>query len=141
MPNQPNLTRFVEAQKGICESALAEIKSGRKAGHWMWYIFPQIKGLGYSETSRHFAITDMVEATQYLNHPILGPRLLQISNELLSLKTNDSVKVFGSIDSVKLKSSMTLFSLLEDTHPIFQKVLDKFFNGQKDVNTIALVKV
>lgn len=140
MTDQNNLTRFLEAQKQVYEVALQEIKHGKKTGHWMWYIFPQIAGLGYSETTRFFAIRDKAEATQYLNHPVLGTRLFEISSELLNLNISDPIVVFGDIDSLKLKSSMTLFSLVEETNLVFQKVLDKFFNGMKDVNTIRIVK-
>lgn len=139
MTAQNNLTRFLEAQIHDYELALQEIKHGKKRGHWMWYIFPQINGLGYSETARFFSIRDKVEATQYLNHPVLGVRLLEITSELLNLDLNNPIAIFGNIDSIKLKSSMTLFSLVEQTNPIFQKVLDKFFDGKKDINTIQIV--
>lgn len=133
-----NLSRFLDAQKEDFEIALNEIKNGRKTSHWMWYIFPQIKGLGQSETSKYYAIKNKREAEKYLEHEILGPRLIEISNALLNLKTDNPVQVFGSIDSVKLKSSMTLFSSIENADPVFQKVLDKYFNGEKDQNTIRL---
>jgi uncharacterized protein (DUF1810 family) len=136
MTTENNLTRFLEAQKGVYEVALREIQNGKKTGHWMWYIFPQIHGLGFSETTRFYAIRNKNEATEYLKHEVLGTRLVQISTELLKLHTHDPVKVFGSIDSLKLQSSMTLFSLLENTQPVFQKVLDKFFGGVQDENTL-----
>jgi uncharacterized protein (DUF1810 family) len=139
MTDENDLTRFVEAQEHVFGTALQEIKNGRKNGHWMWYIFPQISGLGSSETSRFYAIKDMTEAKQYLNHPVLGQKLVEITSELLKLKTSDPVAVFGSIDSLKLKSSMTLFSIIENTNPVFQKVLDKYFGGKKDTNTIRIV--
>src|SRR5690606_37472096 len=119
--------------------ALNEIKNGKKTTHWMWYIFPQIAGLGFSETARFYAIKNRNEATAYLNHEILEARLIEISAELLKLPTNDPIEVFGNIDSKKLKSSMTLFSLLEHTNPVFQQVLDKFFGGVKDEKTIKLL--
>ena len=134
-----SLSRFLDAQKDTYTIALNEIKKGRKSSHWMWYIFPQIRGLGFSETSKYYAIKDKSEAQEYLNHEILGQRLIEISTALLQLETNNSVTVFGSIDSVKLKSSMTLFSLLENTNPVFQKVLDKFFGGEKDEKTIRIL--
>src|SRR5690606_7488607 len=140
MTTKSNLTRFLEAQDGVYETALKEVKNGRKTRHWMWYIFPQISGLGFSETSRFYAIKNQAEATEYLNHEILGTRLVEISTELLNLQTNNPVEVFGSVDSLKLKSSMTLFSLLEHSDPVFQKVLDKFYGGQKDRNTVQLLK-
>ena len=105
----------------------------------MWFIFPQIRGLGFSETSKFYAIKNKSEATEYLNHEILGPRLIEISTELLKLHSFNSVEIFGNTDSLKLKSSMTLFSQLESENPVFQKVLDKFFGGRKDEKTIQLL--
>jgi uncharacterized protein (DUF1810 family) len=139
MSAKNSLIKFLDAQKGVYEIALREIKNGKKASHWMWYIFPQIDGLGFSETAKFYAIKSRSEAVEYLNHDILGTRLIEISTALLQLQTSDSVKVFGSVDSLKLKSSMTLFSNLENTHPVFQKVLDKFFGGMKDEKTIGLL--
>ena len=140
MTTKNNLKRFLDAQDGVYEKALKEVKNGKKTGHWMWYIFPQISGLGISETARFYAIQHQAEANEYLKHDVLGPRLIEISTALLHLQTNNPVEVFGDIDSLKLKSSMTLFSLLEHSHPVFQKVLDKFYAGQKDENTIQLLK-
>jgi uncharacterized protein (DUF1810 family) len=105
----------------------------------MWFIFPQIAGLGFSETSRHYAIKDLQEAAGFLNHPVLGSRLINISRELLKLKTNDAHRVFGSPDDLKLKSAMTLFSMLPEADPVFQTVLEKFFNGEKDIKTLRLI--
>ena len=141
MTTKNNLTRFLDAQKGSYEIALKEIKKGRKASHWMWYIFPQITGLGLSDTAKFYAIKNRNEAIEYMNHDILGTRLIEISNELLKLPTHNSIEVFGQVDSLKLKSSMTLFSLLENTNPVFQQVLDKFFDGAKDEKTIQLLSV
>ena len=139
MVSKTNLSRFLEAQKEAFEIALKEVRKGKKTTHWMWYIFPQIRGLGQSETSKYYAIKDKTEAQEYLNHEILGRRLIEITTELLKLQTSNAVNVFGSIDSLKLKSSMTLFSLLENTNPVFQKVLDKFFSGEKDETTVHLL--
>ena len=139
MTSGNNLTRFIEAQNDVYETALKEIKNGKKTSHWMWYIFPQIKGLGHSEMARFYAIQSVDEARTYLHHPVLGKRLVEISSELLNVTTGDAAAVFGPVDSMKLRSSMTLFSLLKDAHPVFQKVLDKFFNGRKDEKTIALI--
>ena len=105
----------------------------------MWYIFPQIAGLGFSETARFYAIKNRSEAVDYFTHQILGTRLVEISTELLKLSTNDPVEVFGNIDSMKLQSSMTLFSLLENANPVFQQVLDKYYDGIKDEKTIELL--
>ena len=139
MSTENNLTRFLDAQKGDYEIALKEIKKGKKTSHWMWYIFPQINGLGFSDTAKFYAIKNKDEATEYLHHDILGTRLVEISTELLKLNTSNSIEIFGQVDSLKLKSSMTLFSLLESTNPVFQKVLDKFFGGVKDEKTIQLL--
>jgi len=139
MPASHNLDRFLKAQEGIYDTALAEIKNGRKASHWMWFIFPQIQGLGRSDTAKFYAIKDKDEAQDYLSHPILGQRLIEISEELLQLHSTNAVQIFGNIDAMKLKSSMTLFSLLPNTNPVFQKVLDKFFHGEKDDRTMGIV--
>src|SRR5687767_9070413 len=119
-----NLKRFTDAQEGSYETALAEIKKGWKQSHWMWYIFPQIKGLGYSETAKFYAINSLSEAEAYLEHPVLGKRLIEISGELLKLESNDANHILGSPDDLKLKSSMTLFSALPNSGPVFQQVLD-----------------
>lgn len=139
MSNNNDLSRFINAQKGVYARALSEINSGHKRSHWMWYIFPQIAGLGMSEMSRLYAIKDAAEAAAYADHEILGTRLTEISRQLLKLNTNDAVSVFGSIDSMKLQSCMTLFSFVANADPIFQQVLDKFFNGEKDMKTIQLL--
>lgn len=105
----------------------------------MWYIFPQIQGLGFSETSKYYAIKDQQEAAAFLQHPLLGSRLIQISNELLGHTGNNADKIIGSPDDLKLKSCMTLFSSLQNTNPVFQLVLDKFFNGLKDLTTLQII--
>lgn len=136
-----DLKRFLEAQENDFATALAEIRRGRKQSHWMWYIFPQIAGLGFSSTSKFYAIKDRSEAENYLAHPILGERLVEISNALLEVEGKTANQIFGSPDDVKLKSSMTLFGALENTNPIFHKVLDKYFNGGKDQKTLELIDV
>jgi len=134
-----NLQRFTDAQKTNYETALTEIKNGRKQSHWMWFIFPQVAGLGFSETSRYYAIKNLHEATAYLNHPILGPRLIAICNELLKLNDNNATRIFGNPDDLKLKSSMTLFASVPDTYPVFGLVLEKFFGGKQDAKTLQLI--
>jgi uncharacterized protein (DUF1810 family) len=136
-----NLERFLDAQHDDYAIALSEIKTGRKQNHWMWYIFPQVLGLGYTSTSIFYAIKDVDEASAYLNHEVLGKRLLEISNALLALETNDAREVFGSSDSMKLRSCMTLFSLVPGADKVFQLVLDKFFDGKKDEKTLQLLNV
>lgn len=137
--NNQTLQRFIDAQERDYTTALTEIKQGRKRSHWIWYIFPQIQGLGYSETSKFYAIKSLQEAEAYLKHPVLGTRLIDISKELLTLESNNATQVMGSPDDVKLKSSMTLFAALNNTDDIFQLVLNKFFNGSKDVQTLRIV--
>ena len=136
-----DLKRFLDAQENDFECALAEIKRGRKQSHWIWYIFPQIAGLGSSETSRFYAVKDRAEAELYLAHPVLGKRLVEISNALLEIEGKTPNQIFGSPDDVKLKSSMTLFGALDDTNPVFQSILDKYFDGSKDRRTLELIDV
>jgi uncharacterized protein (DUF1810 family) len=131
-----DLQRFIDAQQGDYATALSEIKNGRKRSHWMWYIFPQVQGLGFSSTSKHYAIKGIDEARAYLAHPVLGKRLIEISSELLKLPANDANSIFGSPDDMKLRSSMTLFAEVPGADGVFQKVLDKFFNNEKDTLTL-----
>ena len=132
------LARFVKAQESDFNQALQEVIGGRKHSHWMWYIFPQIQGLGYSETARYYAIHDLKEADEYLQHPVLGERLLRITAELLKHDRSAS-QIFGSPDDLKLHSSMTLFGEVEGASPLFEQVLKKFFKGKKDENTLKLL--
>lgn len=134
---EQELDRFLKAQENTYEQALAEIKSGRKYSHWMWFIFPQYIGLGVSETSRFYAIRSIDEAKAYLAHPILGARLEQISNELLLLEENNPNRIFGNPDDLKLQSCMTLFSSIDTSEAqVFQKVLDHYFQGKADQKSI-----
>ena len=139
MIEEINLSRFIDAQNKDYSIALEEIKNGRKRSHWMWYIFPQIQGLGFSETSKYYAIKNLQEANEYLKHPVLGNRLINICQALLDQAGNDANKIFGSPDDLKLKSSMTLFASLKETNPVFQMVLDKFFGGKRDEKTIEII--
>jgi len=132
------LKRFVNAQEQAYDQAFREVSSGRKSSHWMWYIFPQIEGLGYSDMSKRYAIRDLGEARLFLDHPLLGPRLIRISEQLLAVEGRSAHAVFGSPDDMKLRSSMTLFSLVENAPPVFQQVLDKYFNGESDSRTVEL---
>ncbi|KAA6440861.1 DUF1810 family protein [Dyadobacter flavalbus] len=140
MKTERNLNRFLEAQNRDYPQALAEMKSGRKRSHWIWYIFPQIHGLGFSSTSEFYAITNLNEAKDYLQHPVLGSRLIEITKAVLALSGKTANQIMGSPDDLKLKSCMTLFSLLENTDPVFQAVLDKYFNGMQDQKTLAIIK-
>ncbi len=139
MIKDDTLKRFIDAQETDYQVALSEIRNGRKRTHWMWYIFPQILGLGFSETSKFYAIKDINEAKAFLQHPVLSNRLNNICNELLKLKSNDANKIFGSPDDLKLKSSMTLFSSVDNADPVFRQVLEKFFNGEKDTRTLQII--
>ena len=134
-----NLQRFIDAQRADYATALAEIKSGRKRSHWMWYIFPQIQGLGFSSTSKFYAITDTDEAIAYLQHPVLGERLIAISKELLKLADHNAANIFGYPDDLKLRSCMTLFAASHGSDPVFDAVLEKFFGGVRDKMTLAII--
>ena len=133
------IDRFIKAQENSYNHALEEIKNGRKKSHWIWYIFPQLKGLGSSEISKYYSIRSRNEAEEYIKHPVLGSRLIEISNELLKLDTNSADDVMGWPDNMKLKSSMTLFALVSD-NDIFRRVLDKFFDGEMDEFTVQNLK-
>jgi uncharacterized protein (DUF1810 family) len=139
METVSNLNRFLEAQETKYKDALSEIKNGRKLTHWMWYIFPQIAGLGFTDFNVFYAIQNKEEATQYLNHPVLGKRLLEITKVVAEINGKTALEIFGKPDERKLKSSMTLFSILNDPNPIFQQVLDKYYKGMKDENTLQLI--
>jgi uncharacterized protein (DUF1810 family) len=140
METVSNLNRFLEAQETKYKDALSEIKNGRKLTHWMWYIFPQIAGLGFTDFNVFYAIQNKEEATQYLNHPVLGKRLIEITKAVVEINGKTALEIFGKPDERKLKSSMTLFSILNDPNPIFQQVLDKYYNGMKDENTLQFIK-
>jgi uncharacterized protein (DUF1810 family) len=133
------LERFTEAQARNYADALAEIRNGRKRTHWMWYVFPQIQGLGLSETARFYALRDAREAAAFLAHPMLGPRLLDISSALLGLASGNASAIMGSPDDLKLRSCMTLFAALPGAPPVFQQVLDKFYGGARDEKTLRIL--
>ena len=140
MTAQYNLNRFIDAQESKFQNALKEIKNGRKQSHWMWFIFPQIAGLGFSETARFYAIKDIFEASLYLEHPVLGSRLIEISKALLESEGKTANQIFGNPDDLKLRSCMTLFSLIKNTNSIFETVLEKYFHGTKDFKTLQLIQ-
>lgn len=134
------LERFIEAQEGTYQLAYRELEEGEKQSHWMWFIFPQIQGLGFSEISKFYAIKDREEAEAYYKHPILGRRLVEISRVLMDTDSTDAETVMGSlVDAIKLKSSMTLFDEVSKD-PIFSSVLDKFFGGSRDIRTLKLLE-
>jgi uncharacterized protein (DUF1810 family) len=127
-----DLERFVKAQDsgGTYQRAVAELRSGRKTTHWMWFIFPQIAGLGRSATAQAYAISDLAEAQAYLAHPILGPRLIECAEILAAQQGRSAEQIFGGIDAIKLRSSMTLFAHAAPDQTIFQQVIDQYYDGQ-----------
>jgi len=135
MPHSYDLSRFTNAHHNDYDRALREIKNGRKRSHWMWYIFPQVQGLGFSSTAYFYGIRDLDEAKAFLRDPYLGGNLIEISTALLSLDTNNPTQVFGYPDDLKLKSCMTLFKFASDEPSVFDKVLDKYYNGTIDYQT------
>lgn len=137
---EQGLDRFLKAQKAFYKEALEEIRQGQKQSHWMWFIFPQIIGLGRSETAQYYAIKNLQEAKDFLNNEVLGANLCEISKALLKVDSNDAEEVMGWPDDMKLKSSMTLFLKADPDCEVFQKVLDKFFDGKKDQKTIEILE-
>ena len=131
--------RFLFAQQDIYSTALAELKNGCKQSHWMWFVFPQLAGLGRSETARYYALSNLTAARQYLNHPVLGARLLECSQAILAVEGRTVQQMLGFPDNLKLHSCMTLFALVCPDGSIFQQVLDKYFAGARDVGTLALL--
>lgn len=133
-----SLERFLVAQEHSYDTALREIRAGRKRSHWMWYIFPQIAGLGMSYTAQLYAISDLDEARRYIAHPVLGARLIEISRALLTLSCSDATAVMGYPDDLKLRSCMTLFAQVSDD-PVFTAVLNKFYGGRADTRTLSIL--
>ncbi|MBQ3255989.1 MAG: DUF1810 domain-containing protein [Oscillospiraceae bacterium] len=134
-----DLKRFADAQKRFYETAREEIRRGRKRSHWMWYIFPQIRGLGFSSNAHYYGIVSLEEARAYLADPYLGGNLCEISGLLLQLETSDPYRVFGTPDDMKLCSSMTLFALVSEEGSVFHKVLDKYYGGRMDSATLRIL--
>ena len=132
-----DLERFVAAQRHVYGDVVAELRAGRKTGHWIWFIFPQIAGLGRSETSRFYALESLDEARAYLAHPVLGPRLRECAGLLLATTGRTAVGILGSIDAMKVRSSMTLFHRAAPDDPLFVEVLDRFYDGVADAETEA----
>ena len=135
-----DLDRFIEAQKTCYERALAEIRGGDKRSHWMWYIFPQLSGLGFTPTSQKYSIRSLGEAEAYLAHPTLGPRLTECAEAALAAPGSSAHDIFGSPDDWKLRSSATLFVLVSPAGSVFQQWLDKYFHGERDQKTLELLK-
>ena len=134
-----DLSRFVQAQQGDFERALAEIRGGRKRTHWMWYIFPQLDGLALSPTSKHYAIKSLHEARAYLDHPILGPRLRECAEAVLRVEGRSAREIFGSPDDLKLRSCATLFAYVSPPGSVFDCLLTKYYQGRRDDKTLDLL--
>jgi uncharacterized protein (DUF1810 family) len=134
-----SLERFVEAQEKMYSTAMKEIQNGKKCSHWMWYIFPQLRGLGRSSMAHIYGISGLEEAVAYLEHPWLSGRLYELCVALLHHKDKSAYEIFGDIDAMKLKSSMTLFALTSEDYTIFDEVLDAFFEGHMDETTVKLI--
>lgn len=133
------MQRFIQAQENNYQTALAEVRTGYKCSHWMWYIFPQLKGLGFSSTAQYYGINGREEAMAYLKHPVLGARLREITSVLITLEGKSAVEIFGRTDAMKLRSSMTLFYAVSEDE-LFKKVLDKYYDGKLDGRTLAMLK-
>ena len=140
MTDLHHLQRFIEAQEMNYRAALAEITAGRKTSHWMWYVFPQYVGLGFSSTSRHYAIKSLEEGAAYLDHPVLGLRLRECVDALLAVTGRSAHEIFGSPDDMKLKSCMTLFAHISRENSALLNVLNKYFDGQQDQKTLELIR-
>jgi uncharacterized protein (DUF1810 family) len=134
-----DIERFVRAQERTYPTALAEVRSGRKRSHWMWYVFPQIAGLGFSEMSRRYAIRSTAEARAYLAHPLLGPRLIECFEAALDVEGRTAHEIFGSPDDLKFRSCATLFARVAPPGSVFQRALEKYFGGEGDPRTLELV--
>ena len=139
MSDPYNLDRFVQAQAEDYDTALAEIRRGRKRSHWMWYVFPQFAGLGSSPMSQRYAITSLRECEAYVRHPLLGPRLRTCSEAVLAIDGRSASDIFGDPDDMKLKSSATLFGCVSPNGSVFDRIIDKYFYGQADALTLRLV--
>lgn len=144
LPNQAedpfDLNRFVQAQRGVYEQALAELKRGCKETHWMWFVFPQLEGLGRSPTAQFYAIKSVNEAKAYLAHPLLGPRLLECTQAILQVSGNSAAEIFDYPDDLKLHSSLTLFASVAGPDSVFARALGQYFQGQPDSNTVELLQ-
>ena len=136
-----NLERFIRAQQSDYDIALREVRNGKKRSHWMWYVFPQMRGLGRSGTADYYGIDGLDEAEAYLDNPVLGPRLVEISSALMDLETKDATRIFGYPDVLKLRSCMTLFAVAcKEENSVFRQVLDAYFHGEPDEQTLNLLK-
>ena len=140
-PDPHDLDRFVQAQEGDHARALAEVRAGRKRSHWMWYIFPQLDGLGSSATARRYAIKNLAEARAYLGHPVLGPRLVECAEAALGVEGRSAFEIFGSPDDMKLRSCATLFACVSPAGSVFHRLLDRYYQGKSDDKTLQLLGI
>lgn len=134
-----DLNRFIEAQEVNYADALSELRAGRKSSHWMWYVFPQLAGLGHSAMSYRYGIRSEDEARAYLAHPILGPRMSECAEAVLAIENRSARDIFGSPDDLKLKSCATLFAHVSPPGSVFERILDKYYSSERDANTLALI--
>jgi uncharacterized protein (DUF1810 family) len=135
----PDLGRFTTAQDPIYKQVLAELRAGAKRSHWMWFVFPQVAGLGFSSTSQYYGIRSAVEARAYLVDPLLGSRLVECTEAVLATERQSARQIFGPVDALKFRSCMTLFSAVADTPSVFQRALDKYFAGESDARTLEIL--
>lgn len=135
--DEHNLARFLQAQESDYEQALSELRQGQKRSHWIWYIFPQLDGLGFSSTAKHYAIKSLEEAKAYLDHPVLGPRLLECAEAVYGVAGRSATQVMGSPDDLKLKSCATLFEYVSPSNSIFNRLIQKYYQGEPDDKTLA----
>ncbi|MGB2818376.1 MAG: DUF1810 domain-containing protein [Burkholderiaceae bacterium] len=140
MDSESDLERFVEAQDAIYETVRQELRAGRKATHWMWFVFPQLRGLGRSATARYYGIASAAEALAYLGHAVLGPRLRECVELLLAVEGRNAAAIFGSPDDLKFRSSMTLFAWVAPAEPLFRRALEKYYGGQPDPLTVTSLR-
>lgn len=136
-----DLNRFISAQEEVYERAIAELRDGLKRSHWMWFIFPQIDGLGHSPTTRHYSIKSLEEARQYLAHPVLGRRLKECAEAVMAVQGQSAADIFGHPDDWKLQSSMTLFELVSVPQSVFGRVLDKYYQRKRDTRTLQIIGI
>ncbi|NYE22285.1 DUF1810 domain-containing protein [Pigmentiphaga litoralis] len=135
-----DLQRFVDAQRPVVDTVMAELRAGRKRTHWMWFVFPQLAGLGRSDMAQHYAIRDLDMAAAYLDHPVLGPRLVAAASSVLAQQGGTAHAIFGNPDTMKLHSSLTLFARVPGADPVFRACLDRYFGGKEDAGTVGLLQ-
>ena len=135
-----DLRRFLQAQQNIYPQVLKELQNGKKTSHWMWFIFPQIEGLGHSSTAKYYSIKSIIEAKEYVAHPVLGKRLLKCIDIILNINSKTADEIFGYPDNLKLRSSMTLFNFAAPEHKVFGDLLKKYFAGEEDQKTLGIIK-